>query len=431
MPANQMAEMLRVMRRTPEGYFTVRFGLPEYTDWLDESVSWKQTCYIGDWSFLWERRFAGPDVLKLFADISVNSFDSFAIGQSKHVIHANEQGKVIHEGILSRLGEEEFMLFGRGGFWVDYQLRQRGYDVQSEPDDWFNFQVSGPNAVFVVEKACGKSVRDIEFMHSGHIEIAGHEVLALRQGMAGEIGFELQGASAHAEDVYAAVLAAGGEYGIRRLGARATFINHLEACFPTIVTDYLPGIFGPELSDYFAEFKTAMPEFAQTFNIAGSYTSDDISGWYRSPVELGWARNVKLDHDFLGRDALADEVRNPRRVMRTLVWNPEDVLDVHASLYSQAEPYTFMEMPRDQRGFMWADKVLVSDAEVGAATSRGYSYSFREMLSLCVLDVEQSDVGTEVVVVWGRPDGPQKEIRATVAAAPYKKDNRRTDLHTL
>ena len=146
------------MRTTPEGYFTTRWGLPEYTDWIDESMSWKETCYIGDWSFLWERRFTGPEVLKLFSDVSVNSFTKFAVGQAKHVIHCNSAGKVIHEGILNRLGEDEFMLFGRGGFWVDYRLRHGRYDVTSEQDDWFNFQVSGPNAVYVIEKAAKETL---------------------------------------------------------------------------------------------------------------------------------------------------------------------------------------------------------------------------------------------------------------------------------
>ena len=39
--------------------------------------------------------------------------------------------------------------------------------------------------------------------------------------------------------------------------------------------------------------------------------------------------------------------------------------------------------------------------------------------------------GTEVTVVWGNPGEPQKEIRAMVAPAPYKKDNRRTDVNKL
>lgn len=419
------------MRATPPGYFTVRWGLPEYTDWMDESLSWKEACYIGDWSFLWERRFRGPDVLRLFSDISVNSFAKFEVGQSKHVIHCNRDGKVIHEGILSRLDHEEFMLFGRGTFWADYTLRHGRYNASSEVDDWFNFQVSGPKSIYVIEKASGQSLRDVRFMHFGKIRIRGHEVLALRQGMAGELGYELQGPKAYAQDVYEAILEAGREFGIRRLGGRTVFINHLEACFPTIITDYLPAIFGDDMREYLTEFRAAMPAYAVTFNIAGSFEADDISAWYRSPVELGWAKNVKFDHDFVGRKALEEEVAKPKRTMRTLIWNEEDVIDVYASLFRGGEPYDFMDMPRDQRGFMWADKVMKEGKLVGVATSRGYSFYFRQMLSLCVIDVEHSAPGTQVTVIWGQPGRPQKQIRATVAPAPYKQDRRRTDVGSL
>ncbi len=57
----------------------------------------------------------------------------------------------------------------------------------------------------------------------------------------------------------------------------------------------------------------------------------------------------------------------------------------------------------------------------------GYSYCFLQMLSLCMIDVEHSEPGTDVPVVWGEPGESQKEIQATVAPAPYKKDNRRID----
>jgi vanillate/3-O-methylgallate O-demethylase len=426
-----MAIDAKEMRVTPPGYFTTRWGLPEYTDWQDESLSWKEACYIGDWSFLWERRFKGPDALKLFSDISVNSFAKFDIGQSKHVIHCDDNGKVIHEGILSRLSDDEFMLFGRGCFWADYKLRHGKYNCTSKADDWFNLQVSGPNAIHVVEKASGQSLRDVKFMHSGKIRIAGCEILALRQGMAGEIGFELQGPMTHHKEVYEAIMRAGKDYGIRKLGGRAVFINHLEACFPTIITDYCPAIFSDSMEEYRKEFQAAMPGFAVTFNIAGSFEANDISAWYRSPVELGWGKNVKFDHDFIGRKALEPEVASPRRVMRTLVWNAEDVTKVYASLFGQEQPYDYMEMPRDQRGFMYADRVEKNGKPVGVATSRGYSYYFRQMLSLCTIDVAQSEPGTEVEVIWGNPGRPQKRIRATVAPAPYKKDNRRADLAAL
>jgi vanillate/3-O-methylgallate O-demethylase len=419
------------LRTIPVGYNEGKFGAPEYTDWLDESMSWKETCYIGDWSFLNERRFKGPDALKLFSDISVNSFAKFEIGQAKHVIHCHKSGKVIVEGILSRLDHDEFMLFGRGTFYAEWMLKKGRYDVATEPDDWYNLQVSGPKALAVVENAVGAEVRDIGFMRFRPITIAGRQVLALRQGMAGEIGFELQGPIKDKSAIYAAMMEAGQAHGIRRLGARTYRINHLEACFPTVLTDYLPAIFEDDMAEFLEIFNRSFPPEQRNYNIKGSFDADDISAWYRSPIELGWQKNVKFDHDFVGRQALEKEAANPARTIRTLVWNDEDVADVFASLFRDGPNYQYMEMPRDRRGFIWQDQVLCDSRPVGISTSRGYSYYFREMLSLCVVDVAYSDIGREVIVFWGDPDTPQKRIRARVASAPYKTDNRRLDLATL
>ena len=158
---------------------------------------------------------------------------------------------------------------------------------------------------------------------------------------------------------------AGKEFGIRQLGGRAVFINHLEARLPIIITDYCPAMFDDDMEEYRAEFQVAMPGFATTFNIAGSFEGNAISDWYRNPVELGWGKNVKFDHDFIGRKALEPEVTNPKRLMRTLVWNADDVVDVYASMFRDETPFDYMEMPRDQRGFMYADKVMKNGKVVG------------------------------------------------------------------
>ncbi len=99
------------------------------------------------------------------------------------------------------------MQCGGGGVGADYWLGQASYNATSEADDWLVYQVSGPNAIKVVESAAGSSVRDIGFMRFGKIRIAGHDVWALRQGMAGEVGYELQGPRAHGQEVYDALVA--------------------------------------------------------------------------------------------------------------------------------------------------------------------------------------------------------------------------------
>ncbi|MGY0541520.1 hypothetical protein ACW14X_28660 [Nocardioides sp. YJ-D4] len=430
-----MSYTVERMRKAPEVYAWSRFGQPEYTDWLDESMSWKEACYIGDWSFLWQHRLTGPDVLPFLSGISVNTMKGFEHGQSKHLIHTNQDGKVIHEGVLTRFGDDDYVLHGRGGFWVKHQLEMTDRDVKIEREDWFIFQVSGPRSVELLEKLTGDTeLRDTRYMRVHPLTIGGHKIWALRQGMAGEIGFELQGPKEIGSEIYDLVVDAGQEFGLRRLGGRVALINHLEACYPTIATDYIPAIFEPETTNYLEEFTASMPSFAQPAYIAGSYEGSQISDYYRSPIELGWGRTVNLDHEFLGRDALAQEKLAPRRVMRTLVWNADDVQDVFNSLFRPGENYAYMDMPRDQRGFMWADKVTSGsdatdpEAVVGVATSRGYSYYFREMLSLATIDVAHAEIGERLIVHWGNPGGPQKAIRAVVAPAPYKTDRRKSDL---
>lgn len=208
----------------------------------------------------------------------------------------------------------------------------------------------------MLEKLTGESLRDIGFMRFRVLPILGKQVSFLRQVMAGEVAFELHGPLEHAEEIRHAILQAGQEFGIRRLGSRTALINHLEAGFPTINFDYLPATAGAAERAFFDEHNVAPAPWgtlawrvgvARSIKVRGSFEGDDITAWYRSPVELGWGRNIKLDHDFHGRAALEAELRQPRRTMVSLVWNAQDVADVFASHFEQeTEPYEYMDMPR-------------------------------------------------------------------------------------
>jgi glycine cleavage system aminomethyltransferase T len=426
---------LPLARRVPT---YTRFGTTfepwEYTDWIDESMSWKETLYIGDWTPLAKIHVKGPDAINFFASIAVNSFAKFAIGQAKHVIFCNEGGKIMGEGVLMRLAEDEVLFTsGPGVPWAAYCFEKGNWNAEASQlgNSQFILQVQGPHSLTVMEKATGESLRDIGFMRFRETRIGNISFIALRQGMAGEIGYELHGSIEHAQDIYNTILEVGEDYDIRRLGGRTKQVNHVEACFPTPSIDYVPALFGPDENEYATNFFSANAlEVYKTTD--GSFEYNDISELYRTPIDLGWNKNIKFDHDFIGRAALEAEVHDPKSTMVTLVWDGEDVAEVYASLFNkEATPYLFMEMPRDNLGCLFADKVLKDDQQVGVSTSRCYSYFFREMLSLCVVDTDFSKPGTPLKVVWGRSGQPQKYIRTTVATAPYKKDNRRADVSKL
>ncbi|MHA4869941.1 hypothetical protein ACXZ1M_19815 [Duganella sp. PWIR1] len=405
------------------------WGASEYTGWQDEQLSWKESCYIGDWSFLWDIEVEGPDALRFFSETSVNSFAKFDIGQGKHLIQCSTRGKVMGEGVLMRLDEQKFRTQAGPATWSAFLLDKGSYDATWKQIHTFQFQVSGPKALAVCQLATGASLTDVKFMHFIPVTVAGKSCYALRQGMAGEIGFEFHGDAADAPAVYAALLAAGQEYGIRRLGRRTAMINHLEAAFPTITWHYLNDIFSPDALG-FREF------VLQNFDmkglvpaIRGSFEGADISEYCYSPFELGWGKSVKFDHEFRGRAALEAEVAaGPRRVRVTLEFNDADVVDIYASLFGEEAPYEFLDIPHPQRWMVWADAVQINGETVGVSTGPGYSYHFRKVLSLAFIDPKLAEPGTPVHILWGAPGSRQKLIRARVANAPYKQDRRRDAL---
>jgi vanillate/3-O-methylgallate O-demethylase len=105
------------------------------------------------------------------------------------------------------------------------------------------------------------------------------------------------------------------------------------------------------------------------------------------------------------------------------------VTGVLTSMLGDGELPDQMDMPRLAGPSF--DQVLLGGAPVGVSTGRTVSPTLRAMISLCVIDRAHAASGTEVTVIWGRPGTPQREIRATVTALPFKPDHRRVDVSAL
>jgi len=424
-------DLISSLRGARPGYHP-GWGGPEYSDWQDEQMSWKSTCYIGDWSFLWDVVVEGPEALNVFRDTCINGFETFEIGQAKHIVQCTSDGKVIGDGILMRLAEDRFITQGVPALHTSWVLSKGGYNASWTQADRCKLQVSGPTALAVCQKVTGEPLTDTKFMRFGDVTIAGHPVWALRQGMAGEVGFEFHAAQEHADDIIAAVLEAGHEHGIRRLGRRTVMINHLEAAFPTGNWHYLKQSFHPELAGSAEWVREHFDTYGLVSTIRGSFDSDDVNDYLQSPVTLGWGKSIRFDHEFVGRKALEAEVAAPTKKRVTLEFDSQDIVDIYASLFSEGEPYAFLDVPHAQRWIAWADKVIDGDGNtVGLSSSPGYSYYFRKVLSIAYIDVAFAEVGEELSLIWGDPGTRQKTVRVTVAPAPYKKDNRRSDLSAI
>jgi glycine cleavage system aminomethyltransferase T len=395
--------------------------------WKAESMSWKEGCYIhGGLSGPGQIRYFGKDVVTFLEGIFVNNFSRFKVGVAKHAIACNEDGLIVGHGVLERLAEEEFRIFVHG-LWTPYQFSKTSLDVQQEFQNNYLFQIAGPESQAVLRAASGEDLSDVGFLRFREVTVAGKRCEIMRIGMAGTLAYELHGPIEEGPEVYAAVLKVGAPHGLKQLGWKTYYVNHVEGGFPQQIWTFLPATVDDE---NFGAFATTAPTYrvgpAKPL-FCGSVDPADHRARFRTPHELGWERSVVFDHDFIGRAALEAEKAVPRRTIVTLEWNTDDVADVYASHFKPGEDYKYFEFPVSPH-FMGlighADHVLKDGKKVGVASGVIYSYFFRRILSHCSIDLDQAGIGNEVVVLWGDHGGRMKEVRATVSHYPYLTENR-------
>ncbi len=199
--AKSPVEMLRNSQIGPYAFPVVP---SEFTNWRDEQRSWRETCALFDQSHhMTDLYVEGPDALKLFSSLGINTFDNFRVDTAKQFVACNHDGYVIGDAILFHLAPNSFVLVGRPPAlnWVQYNLEAGRYNAKAERDERsfvnktggrrvYRYQVQGPNAKKVMEKVTGKPVPDIKFFNMDVFEIAGCRGprAAPRHGRAARLG---------------------------------------------------------------------------------------------------------------------------------------------------------------------------------------------------------------------------------------------------
>ena len=62
---------------------------PEFTNWRDEQVAWRETTALFDQSHhMTDLYLEGPDVIRLLSDLGVNTFANAAVDKAKQFVAA-------------------------------------------------------------------------------------------------------------------------------------------------------------------------------------------------------------------------------------------------------------------------------------------------------------------------------------------------------
>jgi aminomethyltransferase len=328
-----------------------------YSSDLAEHHAVRTAAGIFDISHMADLRVEGPDAAAFLDRALTVDATAMLPGAARYSLILTEDGGIIDDLIVYRLGETLFHVVANAGnrFEVVAALRDRLGDADAalvdETEQTAIIAVQGPAAPTILEAAGIEGVGSFRYYSIAEVD----GVLVARTGYTGEDGFELYVPAPEAPALWSSLVAAGGPHGLVPAGLAARDTLRLEAGMP---------LYGHELSREIL------------------------------PAQAGLARVAPpkgKDTDFVGRAAVEAGPPAGSRVLVGLV-------------------------AEGRRAGRAGYPVKSGDTVVGEITSGALSPTLGHPIAMAFVDPEASVLGTPLTI-----DVRGSAIPAVVTALPFYK----------
>ncbi|MDG2404327.1 MAG: FAD-dependent oxidoreductase [Paracoccaceae bacterium] len=250
-------------------------------------------------------------------------------GRSCLTLLIGHRGGVAGDFMVTRLGEEEFMVIGSGAAERYHQRFFNAIDLPegtsfvSKTNVMCGFNVAGPKSRNLISRLTNVSLATDKFgfMRSQRITVAGVDCVAIRVSFTGDLGWELHCATEDQVALYRALMGEAAALGAGLVGSRALMSLRIEKGY-------------------------------------GSWSREYSPEWW--PQESGLEGLIKMDKEFLNKDAYSQIAGTTPR--EKLV-----IFEINASIADATggEPI-----------------FLLDGMPVGQVTSGGYGYGVDKSLAL-------------------------------------------------
>ena len=336
---------------------------------IEEYTACRNNVVMMDLSSLRKFEILGPDSEELMNTALTRNVKKLAIGQVVYSALCYENGTMIDDGTLYKLGESNFRWIcgsDYSGEWLrdlGKKLNLRVW-IKTSTDQLHNVSVQGPNSRKLLSKIIWTppshpDVNDLKWFNFSISRIDDHlgsPLMLSRTGYTGELGYEIYCHPKDAISIWDAIWKAGKEFDLVPMGFEALDMLRIEAGLV---------LGGNEFND-------------QT-----------------DPFEAGIGFTVPLktkEVNFIGREALLKRKESPQKKLVGL------------------------EIEGNEKA-NHGDCVHIDRGQVGIITSGMLSPTLNQNIALCRIDINSSELGTKVEI--GKLDGHQKRISATVVSFPF------------
>lgn len=331
---------------------------PSWEAAVNEARAVHEGVGLGDFTAFSKFEITGPEAEAYLNRLCANRMPRNT-GSTCLTLLLNEQGTIEGEATIARLGESRFW-FVTGGpskrrVWDWITLHQRGSEdvtVRNLSDDWGILTIAGPKARDVLATQTSAPLDNAAFgwLKAQEITVAGIPLIAMRMSFSGELAWELHAPNAQLGTLWDALWEAGQPHGITPFGSKALEMMRMEKAYR-----------------------------------GGHELANDAS-----PVHTDQMRFVKLDKDFVGRDALARRAET-----------------------GETSVIAYLEVEVTDSDVLGGEAVFYNGTRAGSVSSGGFGPNTGRSLAFAFLRPEAAQPGTALEIsIFGELH------RATVLAEP-------------
>ncbi|MGB2589229.1 MAG: aminomethyltransferase family protein [Candidatus Acidiferrum sp.] len=371
------------------GYYTVSVYETHHEH---EYNAIRNSAALIDISPLFKYRITGSDATRFVNRVISRDIHKVAVDQVIYCCWCDPEGKVVDDGTITRLGENEYRWTAADPSLRWFQQNALALDVHIEDisEQVAALALQGPTSGKLLYAVTDASVANLKYFRVTRGQIAGVPVDISRTGYTGDLGFEIWMPWKQAGKVWDELIKKGKAFDIHPAGMIALDIARIEAGLILIEVDYI------------------------------SSKKSLIESQKYSPGEIGLGKLVDLKKDnFVGRDALAREMQNGGAA-RALVglevnWNEVEALYDKLGMAPQV-PSVASRV---------AVPVYHNGKQFGKATSTTWSPTLKKMIALACVNHEQSRVGT-ILKMEMTVEAVRHTVSAKVVALPFFNPARKT-----
>jgi len=170
-------------------YIPRDFGDPEKNFWnlINDAI-------LCDVAVERQVEITGPDAAQFTQLLTPRDLSNLSIGQCKYVLITNNEGGLLNDPILLRLGENHFWLsLGDSDIllWAQGVAINSGLDVTIKEPDVSPLQLQGPKSIDIMKVLFGDEIINLKYYWLIETKLNGIPLVVSRTGWSSELGYEI------------------------------------------------------------------------------------------------------------------------------------------------------------------------------------------------------------------------------------------------